>query len=535
MLITTIPLEVSSILPEPIPPGLTPSVDVSWSILPYRETADAFGRKVASQYFAVNIRLGNNSAYPIQLAGFGFDLNNLLRSNNGRNQPPAPSPNSPYHVTRSTIERDREVGARAIFLNGLTAALNVYSVAGGFFGTGQGGLGNAANAAAKDRYALFLALGNPLAAGFGLIVPDKTIRHLIAMDTRAFRDNQIISNNTHQQILTFISRDLVECRKMCQDLTDPAGWKGTLKRIPYKVRNFDPNAIKVALGNLVITVAAPPVVTTPKLIEITQGAANEEIAITGNSLVGVTAAPVNRTDVKVIMAEINSDGSAAKIKFDVGDDAAPGDFLLQIARPNDPAWTLPVKILPAVPTVVPPVAVPIIDQTATVNVNLTGRFLKGAKCISAEAKVKCEPTDGADGKAAVLAVRPAYDAPIGNIELTIERNGKKGDKTVSIKVDGGKPIFTPDPSKASIKTTPITEKITMKLTAGEFLATSELVADGALRSHVKITPIGSPTGKRGEEVAEYQIEFLTKPTVGAYSFSVKNGSKSTSIPFGIVQ
>ena len=150
VLIATIPLEVSSIQPEPIPPGLTPSVDVSWSILPYRETSDAFGRKVASQYFAVNIRLGNNSAYPIQLAGFGFDLNNLLRSNNGMNQPPAPSPNSPYHVTRSTIERDREVGARAVFLNGLTAALSVYSVAGGFFGTGQGGMGNAANAAAKD-------------------------------------------------------------------------------------------------------------------------------------------------------------------------------------------------------------------------------------------------------------------------------------------------------------------------------------------------------------------------------------------------
>ncbi len=252
VLITSIPLEVTAILPEPIPPGLSPGVDVTWDILPYRETADTFGRKVASQYFAVNIKLGNNSAYPIQLAGFGFDLNNLLKSKDGKKLPPAPSPNSPYHVTRSTIERDREVGGRAIFLNSLTAALGVYSVAGGFFGTGHGGVANAANAAAKDRYALFLALGNPVAAGFGLIVPDKTIRHLIALDTRAFRDNQIISNNTHQHILTFISRDLVECRhtKICTELKDPAGWEGTLTRIPYNMRRFDPNAIKAGLGNL---------------------------------------------------------------------------------------------------------------------------------------------------------------------------------------------------------------------------------------------------------------------------------------------
>jgi hypothetical protein len=563
VLVQSIPIEVTATLPEPIPPGLTPGVDVTWSILPYRETADAFGRKVASQYFAVNIKIGNNSAFPIQLAGFGFDLNNLLRSANGQSLPPSPSPNTPYHVTRSTIERDREVGGRAIILNSLTAALSVYSVAGGFFGTGQGGLANAANAAAKDRYALFLALGNPVAAGFGLLVPDKTIRHLIAIDTRAFRDNQIIANNTHQHVLTFISRDLAECpsREPCKPLTDPPGWKGTITRLPYNRRSFDPNAVKATLGNLVIvgqeiqylnrvrvinrpdpTVAAPPVVQTPKIIELRQGANKQEISITGNSLVGATAKVISRPDVKPALAEINSDGTAAKLIFDVDDDATPGDLLLQIERPNDPAWTLPVRILPAAPKVVPPPAPKEIEQTKTEKIKITGRFLVGARCRTPDlSKVACELSRSEDdeassaGKEAILTVTPQYGAPLGKVALTIVRNGQLGDKTVEIEVIGGTPVFTPVPSKLSIKTTPTSETITLKLKVGDFLTTSMLAAEGLLQPLAKITTIGSVTGDRGAEVAEFRIEFSAKPAVGTYSISVKNGGKSTAIPLQVVQ
>ena len=366
-LLDSVAIEITATLPEPIPPGLKPGVDVQWDILPYRETADAFGRKVASQYFAVNIRLGNNSAYPIQLAGFGFDLNNQLRSASTA-QPPAPSPNSPYHVTRSTIERDREVGRRAVFLNSLTAALSIYSVAGGFFGTGKGGLDNPANALAKDRYGLFLAMGNPLASGLGIVFPDKTIRYLISIDTRAFRDNQVIQNNTHQQILTFISRDLVECRKNCADLVNPPGWVGTVKRISYNRTHYDSNAMKAALGNLVIIgqeiqylnrvrvvsradtpTPTPPVVATPRTIDLATGAADAEVDLTGNSLLGISATALSRPDVRVTVVSINAEGTSAKLRFTVEPTAAPGNFLLQIARPNDQPWTIPARILPAPP------------------------------------------------------------------------------------------------------------------------------------------------------------------------------------------
>ncbi len=285
------------------------------------------------------------------------------------------------------------------------------------------------------------------------------------------------------------------------------------------------------------TVAAPPVVVTPKMIEIAQGAKDEEVAITGNSLFGTSAAPINRTDVKSTLEDIKSDGTTAKVKFTVDDNAALGDFLLQIGRPNDPSWTVPVRILPAVPKVIPPSVVPDIEQTKTATVKITGRFLKGGAVCTAlpSAKVACEPSPSDDGKAADLTVTPQYGAPLGKAELTIVRNGQKGDKTVEIKVVGGTPVFTPDPSKASIKTTPATETITMKLTGGDFLKTSTLEADGALKPLVKITPIGSVNGDRGAEVAEFRIEFSAKPAVGAYSFSVMNGGKTKAIPLQIVQ
>jgi hypothetical protein len=62
-----------------------------------------------------------------------------------------------------------------------------------------------------------------------------------------------------------------------------------------------------------------------------------------------------------------------------------------------------------------------------------------------------------------------------------------------------------------------------------------LAAEGLLQPLAKITTIGSVTGDRGAEVAEFRIEFSAKPAVGTYSISVKNGGKSTAIPLQVVQ
>ncbi|MCX6975920.1 MAG: hypothetical protein NTZ94_16835, partial [Verrucomicrobia bacterium] len=127
-------VEIVPVQPEPNPPGLEPEVDVAWKILDWRNTSDSFGRKVADQYFAVDISLGNNTGYPIQLAGVFFDQNGAFNQRNRSASPrSSPIPTDPYHITRSTIERDRETGARAILMNSLSLGLGVLPPLGAFF------------------------------------------------------------------------------------------------------------------------------------------------------------------------------------------------------------------------------------------------------------------------------------------------------------------------------------------------------------------------------------------------------------------
>ena len=56
-------IDVVALSPEPTPPGLGQKVDIMWKILPRRQTSDSYGKKVADQYFAVELTVGNNSGY----------------------------------------------------------------------------------------------------------------------------------------------------------------------------------------------------------------------------------------------------------------------------------------------------------------------------------------------------------------------------------------------------------------------------------------------------------------------------------------
>ena len=158
VILGTVPIEVTGKLPSPIPPGIDAQVDVMWKVLPFKNVADSFGKKVANQYYAIEVVLGNNTGYPLQLASVGFECVGAASAIRGRRDDCPPIPTDAYNITRSTIERERETGGRAIILNTLTAATNVFSVMGGFFTPGASQVGRLNFLSARDRYSIFLGM-----------------------------------------------------------------------------------------------------------------------------------------------------------------------------------------------------------------------------------------------------------------------------------------------------------------------------------------------------------------------------------------
>jgi hypothetical protein len=104
-------LSVLSIERGPIPPGLKPQVDVTWKVYPRAQTGHSFGRTVADLYFAIEVMIGNDSGYPLQIASIAFQPKGMGFT------PDTGIPSDQYNFVRSTIEKEQQVGGRALVVN----------------------------------------------------------------------------------------------------------------------------------------------------------------------------------------------------------------------------------------------------------------------------------------------------------------------------------------------------------------------------------------------------------------------------------
>lgn len=327
-LLASLPLEVVGVSPEPVPPGLDKQVDIMWKVLPWRQTADSYGRKVASQYYAIEISMGNNTGYALLLESIGFVNQTVGRP---------PVPNDAYGVTRSTIEREQQTNFRFLLFNGIQMAAAIGAGAAPFFKN----MGSAdplnLHVGSKAQFGFWLGLANPLITGLNYIYPDRTVRHLVALDTRTFRGGMIVKNNETRPIYTFISRELIECRRKCGQTGDD--------RILFDTKGFDPNKVRRKLGELVIVgdridylnrirvvsgspTAPPPVPPVVHDVPIAartvrQGAAIE-IRLTGNGLTDVVASAPGGSGLQAERILNDPNGRTATIRVTAAATAATG-------------------------------------------------------------------------------------------------------------------------------------------------------------------------------------------------------------------
>lgn len=178
--------------PGPVPPGLNPTVDVMWGVVPDRIVYDNFGHYVSNKFFCVEVVIGNDSGYPIQIAAIGFSMKG--DENRG------PLPSSGYRMTRAMLEVGQLMNPRGFVIQGMSAASLIAAGVLPFYH----------NAGHKANFASAVALfSDPLSKGLQLLWPDLTIGELNRLDDQMLHDGMLISNNTQVRTVVFVPKSVV--------------------------------------------------------------------------------------------------------------------------------------------------------------------------------------------------------------------------------------------------------------------------------------------------------------------------------------
>lgn len=67
-------IQAPAIPPKPIPPGMNPQVDIMWAVVPQSIVKDNFGQRVGKLFYCIEVVIGNNTGYDLQIASVGFKL-----------------------------------------------------------------------------------------------------------------------------------------------------------------------------------------------------------------------------------------------------------------------------------------------------------------------------------------------------------------------------------------------------------------------------------------------------------------------------
>lgn len=392
--INSVEIEKIPIAAGPIPPGLDPQVDIMWGVMDKKIVRDNFGHDLANDFYGIQLVIGNNSGYDLQIAGVGFQLPNKNIKNT--------IPSNSYRATRGVLEREQEFGRRSIILNTIQAAGGLLT---GFLPFWRAGFhpNAAANAARWSSI-----VGGPLATGFGLVVPDTTVRQIVRLDDQMLRDGLIVKNNSQIRTLIFVPKGLLNLSK-----TLDAGDTNNLRKgSTVKDWSIDPQYVNQKLGKLVLVgqtisyvnrvqvvarsegggVTPPPTITGVSG-QLLQGA-DKQLVFTGVNLKDAVVAFPEGITVAPGSIKIDDNGNSLRANIVVAETVIPDEYSLVISTPAGSSVKV-VKVEPAKPVVTPlkdedyAPGVPKANTDSEVTVTLTGKNLRTAK----EIKLPSEATN----------------------------------------------------------------------------------------------------------------------------------------------
>jgi hypothetical protein len=477
----------------PIPPGLQPEVDLMWEVMGQQNCADAFGKRVSQTVYCIQIKIGNNSGYALQLAGIGFSskLDGL------KGEPPTITiANSSYASTRAVLLTENITGGRNIAYNLLQAAGVLMAGFTPYFGTGKHPNGTVNNARTNWTTAASIVSG-PLLSAFNIVAPNPVITQLNNLDDQSFRDNRVIPNNSHVQTVVFVEKQALTyqladlARKYPalagsgdqpqdqQAMKGAANLGGTVKNstnpsdglFRWKQKgSFNPLMVKLALGSVVIVgqhiqylervqvvnTATPPPTSLPIIngqLSPPTGIAGDLITISGANFglsQGSSTVKFGLTMVQAVDA-----WSDTSIKVKVPASLPPGPVNVVVSAGSADSAPATFGVRPTITGNPSPnsgvVGDPITlngnfgDQPGTVKLGSTNVEAKWDKSsiaievpnVSPGAKDIVVTTGGADSKPVTFTVKPSISrinpSPNGAVNATVTLVGNFGATRGSVK------------------------------------------------------------------------------------------------------
>lgn len=434
--------EVTSIAQGPTPPGLSPEVDVMWGVMARDVVKHNFGTKIAKHYYGIQLSIGNNTGFDLQIASVGFKLPANTKIKNT-------VPTNSYRSTRGTLEREQEIGTRAMVVNAVKAAGLLFT---GFLPFWHA-VGPAANA---TRFADII--NGPANAGLALVYPDTIISHLTRLDDQTLRDGLIIKNNSQVRTLVFVPKQLLN---ISQDEgrtdTDQKRYHAETKNVDY--RN-DPQYVNLRLGDLVLvgqpikylnriqvikTSEGGPVAPSPTVVGINppsveQGSDHESLIIPGsyldNAVLTLKDPDTNDTVVGVKFSDISSDSSGhiLKAKVTVDDNVPPKKYRLIVSSPGGSVETT-LEIIQAPPSELgeisyldghPPTANA--NEDVEVKIKITGKHLENSEVVvpvESKGKLVAEPDADVEGGELTQTIRLLKGIPPGSYKLQVKNTNPR--------------------------------------------------------------------------------------------------------------
>jgi hypothetical protein len=310
-------------------------VDAMWSVLPYKVVKSNFGRRAADNFYGIEVYIGNNSGYDMQIVGVGFNtslgrqgpqafdkdgkpisdrngapLAYKLNSEGQRiraEQEQSKSsdqgeiinvtydgwqleplrsfqvPTSDHRLVRGSIEMDQLYGTRAGTLNLLSGFGTLFS---GFIPFYR-------NANPKANFSTFSSILNGnLREGFGLAAPDMTVNQLNRLENLVMHEGLTIQNNSQARTVVFFPRHVVHLtdteRKWIDDgkgLSALMEKLGTLIIVGNPLLKFKQREIVASRPESAPPTVTPPTVPAPTITGATRDPANPtNLLITGTNL-----------------------------------------------------------------------------------------------------------------------------------------------------------------------------------------------------------------------------------------------------------
>ena len=389
--ITQIPIKVIAKAAGPIPPGLKPQVDIAWGVLPRRISADNFGARITKLYYPIEVVIGNNSGYDLQIASVQFQL---ACPEESKCEPKSDFPNVPsdsYYTVRTSLQHEQLIGFRNTTVNIVKAVGPILTGSAVFF--------NGSTAMALNHRKLFGNLtnvfSNPFEKGLELVFPDETVQQLVNLDNHALRDGLIISNNTQIRTIVFINKDiLVQTAKIAPngDEARKLGAGAFYERHEYdqqlvmrKLGSLQLIGREIAYLNRVSVISNPPgpgpqfTISPASIVQNDASIGSFALTLTGDGLAGGTLT-ASDPSIKITSPKASGDGKSFTATIDASS-VAPGKYTFTLTASGAQSQTLEIKPAPiAIANPQPtPIALTKGDTGTTTYGPVTGKLLKNAK------------------------------------------------------------------------------------------------------------------------------------------------------------